>query len=262
MAIKELWLSNKTLIISLPPVMLLLFVMFYLLPDGIFYNKLFHPEISSSSDIWIETILNSSTMARTFILFIVPVYVIICTGPFLHKMNKSERTNLTPISYLERTLALALFAIGIICLGTVCFMVYDFAFVSWFKHLYFEQALYYLERQGELYPNIWEKTIFYTIPVSPIRVLFQTMLLSLPFYMLSMVFFKKYSFLWFWGLMVGIWAMLILALSIIQGVPYDGKTFSIALEEGIPRAMYIVLILGYWCLAMATFYYKLKEKEI
>ncbi|MBD1434831.1 hypothetical protein H8B06_18550 [Sphingobacterium sp. DN00404] len=262
-ALKELWLSNKTWLFSLPLVMLLLFVIFYLWPGSIFYNKLFHPEMSSSPDAWIEWVLGESVMQRTFILFTVAVYVIVCTSSFLHKLNKSERTNLTPISQLERTLTLTLFAIGVICLGTICFIAYDFAFVSWFRHLYLDQALYYLERQGNLYPDIWDKTIFHTIPVRrTVGMLFQTMLLSLPFYMLSLVFFKKYSFLWFCGLMVVIWVMLVFVLSMMPKVPYDSDTIRITLEHGIPKVTYILLVLGYWCLAMATFYYKLKEKEI
>lgn len=259
-AFKELWLSNRTFVGSLPLIMLLAFVIYYLCPGSIFYDKIFHANVFLSSDDWIKAALNINAAYRSFILFIVPIYLVICTKPLLDKLNRSERTNLTPISRFERTLSLSLFAIGVICLGIICFIVYDFAFVAWLKHLYYEQALAYLERQGELYPDIWERTIFYTIPVGfVISRLFIMMLLFLPLYLLSLVFFKKQSFLRFLGLMVIVWAIL---LSILRQLPYDSSVVSIPLKQGVPTTIYILLILSYWSLAIATFYHKLKEKEI
>lgn len=259
-AFKELWLSNRTFVGSLPLVMLLVFMIYYLWPGSIFYDKVFHANVFPSSDDWIKAALNINAPYRAFILFLVPIYLVICTKPFLDKLNNSERTNLTPITVFERMLSLSLFAIGVICFGFICFIVYDFAFVAWLKHLYYEQALDYLARQGELYPYIWETTIFYTIPISfLISRLFILILLCLPLYLLSLVFFKKQSFLRFLGLMVLIWAIL---LSVLRQLPYDSNTVSITLKQGLPTTMYFILILGYWSLAIATFYHKLKEKEI
>lgn len=259
-AFKELWLSNRTFVGSLPLVMLLAFLIYYLWPGSIFYDKVFRANVFPSSDDWIKAVLNINAAYRLFILIIVPIYLVICTKPFLDKLNRSERTNLTPISRFERTLSLSLFAIGVIFSGIICFVVYDFAFVSWLKHLYYDQALDYLERQGDLYPLVWERSAFYTIPVGfVISRLFIMMLLFLPLYLLSLVFFKKQSFLRFLGLMVIIWAIL---LSVLHQLPRDNHGFSVTLQQGIPTMINIILTLGYWCLAMTSFYYKLKEKEI
>lgn len=258
-AFKELWLSNRTYIGSLPLVMLLAFVIYYLWPGSIFYNKIFHANVFPSSDNWIKTTLDFNAVYRAFILFIVPIYVVICTKPFLDKLNRSERTNLIPISRFERTVSLSLFAMGVIGLGVICFVIYDFAFVSWLKHLYYEQALDYLARQGDLYPRIWDKSIFHTIPVRGLSTIFISMLLLLPLYFLSFVFFKQQSFLLFVGLLAFIWAIL---LALLHQLPRDNHGFSVTLQQGVPTMINIILTLGYWCLAMTSFYYKLKEKEI
>lgn len=258
-AFKELWISNRTYIGSLPIVMLLAFVVYYLWPGGIFYGKIFHANVFSSSDDWIKTTLDFSAMYRAFILILVPIYVVICTKPFLDKLNRSERTNLIPISRFEWTVSLFLLGMGVIGLGVIFFIIYDFAFVSWLKHLYYEQALDYLARQGDLYPRIWDKSIFYTMPVRGISAIFLSMLLLLPLYFLSFVFFKQQSFLLFVGLLAFIWVIL---LTILHQLPSDNQGFSVTLQQGIPTSINIMLTLGYWCLAATSFYYKLKEKEI
>lgn len=258
--LKELWISNRILIFSFPLIILLCFAIYYLWPGGLFYERWFNHEAFSSTEAWVKTLLTTYTTQRIIILFIVPIYLIICTKPTLDKLNKSERTNLIPITRLERTFILTSFAIGITCLGFVCFILYDHVLVAWFNNLYYEEVLHYLETQGDLYPTINASTTFYAVPTNVLGVVFMMILLFLPLYFLSLVFFRENSFILFLGLLVIIIITLIFFLRWL--LVQETSSVSIPLKGTLPLTLHIFLYVSYWCLAMATFYHKLKEKEI
>ncbi|PRD47320.1 hypothetical protein [Sphingobacterium haloxyli] len=259
-ALKELWISNRILVYSFPLIILFCFAIYYLWPGGIFYEKWFNPKAFSTKEAWSKALLATYTTQRVFILFIIPIYLVICTKPLLDRLNKSERTNLTPITRLERTLGLTLFVIGITCLGVACFTLYDHVIVAWFNKLYYEEAIRYLEAQGDLYPNISRQTVLFPIQINILGIAFMMILLLLPLYFLSLVFFRKNSVILFLGLLVII--MITLAFFLRWLFAHETSHISIPIQGVFPLTLTILLLASYWYLAMATFYHKLKEKEI
>lgn len=262
LAIRELWQMNRLLIVSIPFVMLLSFALYYLWPDSVFYNKLFAPDNFPTPDSWIQTLLSKNFGEKVFILVLVPLYLVLCTKPYFDKLNKSERANLMPITHIERTITLTLYGIGIACFTFACFVLYDYVLTSWFRSLYYEDTIAYLERQGDLYPTLYQNSIFFTIPFSKVIVgFFIIILLLLPLYFLSLVFFKKYSFLLFIGVLSGIIVFIVFVLrKWLMSIESPGVL--VPLEETLPQILHILLVFVYWSLALGTFYYKLKEKEI
>jgi len=258
--LKELWISNRMLVFSFPLMILLCIAIFYLWPGGIFYEKWVNPDTFSSQDAWLNALLTTHTTQRVLILFVIPIYLVICTKPTLDKLNKSERTNLTPITRLERTFGLTLFAIGFTCLAFACFILYDHVIAAWFNNLYYEEAIRYLEAHGNLYPKISDRTALYPISTNILGVAFMMIILFLPLYFLSLVFFRKNSFILFLGLLVLIIITLVFFLRWL--LVQETSSISIPIKGFFPLTLNILLVVGYWYLAMATFYHKLKEKEI
>lgn len=258
-ALKELWLANRLLLYTFPLLILLCFAIYYLLPSGIFYNKWFHPEVYPTSAAWAKAILKTPTLGRAIILFLVPLYVVLCTKPTLDRLNKSEIFTLIPISRLERTIALTAFAIAVVILGFVSFVIFDHIIAAWFNKLYYDDMIRYLYKQGDLYPLISDEIAISAIPVKITFRLFMLVLL-LPLYFLSMVYFKKNSFLVFGGFLTAIAMFLIFSLR--STVVHETSAISISIEGTLPSIVQILLILGYCILVMVSFYHKLKEKEI
>jgi len=261
-AMKELFQSYKLLLYTMPLFILFFFALLYFVPGGIFYNRLFNPAAFPNQEIWIQALLSTRFDERIFILLLPIAYTMISTWRHFEVLNKSERINLTPITYLERTVAITLFCVAGLLLGTLCFILYDYISVWWFKYLYYEQVLHYLEQQGDLYPSIGKSTVFFTIPIWNIGVISIVVLSLMPLYFLSRVFFKKYSVFLFWVLMVGIWTMLFSTFYSLRPQAVNANAFPITLQQAIPVIISTILYIVYWCLAMATFYHKLKEKEI
>lgn len=261
-AFKELWISNRLLLCSFPLVILTCFAIYYLWPGSIFYNKLFHPEEYRNNGAW-EALLSSSYSFynRTIILLLVPIYVVLCTKPTLDKLNTSARFTLVPINRLERTLALTLFAISVVLIGFTSFGLYDQLITAYTKHLYMGDVYQYLEEQGNLFHSIRKNTALFPISLRELTILFTTVILLLPLYFLSLVFFRKYSFISFLGLFTLIMTIIIFMLRWLLPT-YDASVVSVVIHKPLPEVFDSVCVIFTWCLAMASFLHKLKEKEI
>jgi len=260
-ALRELWQTNKLKIASIPLIMLIAFAAFYLWPTGIFFKKLFEPRAYAEPDAWIQAVADERSSPKVLLLFLVPLYVVICTKPYLDRLNRSARTTLLPISVPERTAALTLFALAVTALATACFFVYDYALIHWFKSLYQEDVRAYLNRGGGPYEIGPSGTLFKPVDSLPMLVAVIGVFLLLPLYFLSFVFFRRHSFLLFQVLLVGIAAMLSLFLP-LTAAEWVSPGISIPLDGLFPRTLHVLLALAYWGFAMGAFYHKLKEKEV
>lgn len=259
-ALKEVYFPNRLLIVIFPLVMLLAFGLYYYWPGDIFHTKFFHPEIYSTSDAWAKAIYNESTGSKILLMWLIPIYLVVMTWPYFDSINRSERINLLPISNLERTLAIIIFFLGGLIAGTVIFGLYDHISVWGFKNMYYDDVLHYLEKQGDLYPGFSGNGIFEAFPIPKLTLLSCGFFITcVPLYMLSKVFYKRYSMIVFTGVLT----FVIIAVGyLIREFADETYAISIPLKGFIPSAIHFLITVVYAVLTIVTFYYKRKEREI
>ncbi len=260
-ALKEIYLPNRLLIVIFPLVMLLAFGLYYYWPGNIFYQKFFTPELYPTNDDWVKAVYRERTGSKLQLMWLVPIYLAIMTWGYFDALNKSERVNMLPLSNLERTLAIMIFFLGGLITGTFIFGLYDHLSVWLFENMYYEQVLLYLEKQGDLYPKISGDSIFDVLPINKLTLLSIGFFVTcVPLYILAKVFFKRYSIILFSALLVLI--ILVVSYVIRKSFPYEPATISIGLKGFIPSMIQLLIIAGYCFLTIAAFYYKRKEREI
>ncbi|MCL7987442.1 hypothetical protein M8998_05760 [Sphingobacterium sp. lm-10] len=252
----EYWLLNKGKIVSIPVVVFVLYILAMFWYGTPLFNRLFLNGYSEGS--FAEALANYTGKQTTnLVLFILPLYLILCTVPYFKMLTKTVRGSLSPVSRGERMLTLWLGNLTIIFLILFSFFLTDLAFVSVMKSLYLADAISYKESVGELYFKFKEKTYFSN---SEPQIYTAAIIASCIFaclYQLAAIFFRKYS--------IPLFALLLIALGVFyfkvivtlhQHADYHFEGSD--LRSKIMTLYILLVLLG----IIVTTYFKLREKEI
>lgn len=253
----EYWLLNKSKLISIPVVVVVLYILAMFWYGTPLFNQLFlraYPD-----NVLFAEILANYTGAQTkeLILFVIPLYLILCTVPYFKLLTKTVYGTMTPVSRGERMVTLWVGNLAIIFGGLLSFLLIDWTFTSIMKSVYLSDVIAYRENVGDLFYTFANKSYFarsdreiYTI----------VSLLSLGFvclYQLATIFFRKYSIPLFALMLIGFFYITFRVFeALYRNINYrfDGSDFS-------PKGMVVLFSIVAIGVAVTT-YFKLREKEI
>ncbi|MFD2599158.1 hypothetical protein ACFSQ3_09345 [Sphingobacterium corticis] len=255
-AITEYGLINKNKLISIPVVVLGLYLLTMFWYGTPLFNQLFH--LYPYPNLFLESLSRyNGTDVATLALFTLPLYIIMCTTSYLKRTTKSVFGTMSPITRGERIITLWIGNLAIIVLILLSFFFANWSFVSVMKSIYLADAIAYKESVGELYYNFSDKSYFVTFGAQIYKV---SILLSLVFaclYQLSATFFRKYSIPLFILMIIGFGFLFFQLLTSLYKETiyiYNGSDFN-SMAFGI---VFTLLFIGF----VVTTYFKLREKEV
>lgn len=256
--LKELWSYNKWLIISVPPVMIILFWLYYMLPDSI-YHKLGN-DYAKSENWRFLTIINNRTFLRAAILGVIPVYLYVCFGGYLRQLKTNSLSVLTPVSALERVFTIWIFSIGLTLVLLVFFLLTDELFAYIHRYLFWDETIRTLERNGDLYYDFTPDSVFSTLIQAdfPVGLLVGSFLSTLPVLFLTDYAMPKAAILFYPLLGVAVFILL------FPFAPYTvvGNYQLNISASPLFLLVYSAFIAGIHFLWMVAFYFRIKENEV
>ncbi|MBE8713220.1 hypothetical protein [Sphingobacterium hungaricum] len=258
-SLKEFWEFNRLKLIAVPIAVLICWLIYFLWPGRILNLSLIHPELLDDQNLPNIFLYSNDISSRIIILMLIPLFIFICSNPYLKQLNKSVRSTLIPISKIERIITLYVYSTLIILLILLVFYLLDTALISYVKSNYLEKVNQLYVASGDLYPDHSYGTYFVTVPGEMYFIFTLVTLLILPYYHLSTQFFKKNSIIWSLLLYTGI-----ISLSIYLLVKFyvNSRVVVYFNHNATTTTLLIIAGLIVYYFLLSSFYYKLKEKEL
>ena len=252
----EYWLLNKGKLVSIPVVVLVLYILAIFWYGTPLFYRLFLSDYTNDS--FVESLANyTDKQVTNLVLFTLPLYLILCTIPYFKILTKTVHGTLSPVSRGERMVTLWIGNLVIVLLILFSFFLTDWAFISVMKSFYLADAISYKESVGELYFKFNERSYFSTSESKIYTVASISALIFVCLYQLAAIFFRRYS--------VPIFALLLTAFGVVffkiivtihanSNYRFDGSDRA----SNAMTFFLIVVMLG----VVVTTYFKLREKEI
>lgn len=251
----EMWAMNKNIIISIPIIVFVLFAGAGFWPHAPFHEQ-FIDKTDPNSDSFYKTLLDVSSNGKIFSLLTIPFFLTSILRGYLIHINEHFNTLTYPIRPFERVLGICLFSVFTYLLNIVSIILFDNLLVALYKHLYLDDTIAYLERQGQFYNQFGEYSLFNTLTTTQLSVFSTIVLMSIPFYALFIYMFKKYATLVF--VTLGIAAYIFLMTFTVSG----SKGNSVLILDGTVVTLWRYVCYSFFVfMILLSFYYKLKEKE-
>lgn len=258
-SLKEFWEFNRLKLIAVPFAVLICWLIYFLWPGRILNLMFIHPELLDDRNLPNIFLYSSDISSRIILFLLMPLFIFICSNPYLKQLNKSVRTTLIPISKIERIITLYFYSILIIVSILLVFYLLDTALISYVKNNYLEKVNQIYVASGDLYPDYKFGTYFVSAPREAYYGFTIVTLLILPFYHLSTQFFKKNSIIWSLLLYAGI-----LSASIYLLVKFyvNSRVVVFFYQNATTTTLLIIAGVVIFYFLLSSFYYKLKEKEL
>ncbi|WP_116775342.1 hypothetical protein [Sphingobacterium corticibacter] len=253
----EYCLLNKSKLISIPVVVVVLYLLAMFWYGTPLFNQLFFRTYPDSNS-FAEMLANyNGRQNKELILFTIPLYIILCTIPYFKLLTKTVYGTMTPVSRGERMVTLWVGNLVIIFGILLSFFVMDLMFTSIMKSMYLDDVIAYRESVGDLYYTYENRTYFAT---SEREIYTVVSILSLSFaclYQLSTIFFRKYSIpLFALMLLVFFYVAFKVFEALYRNVNYRFDTSEISFNAMV--VLFSIVAIG----VVVTTYFKLREKEI
>ncbi|MFD2743178.1 MULTISPECIES: hypothetical protein [Sphingobacterium] len=253
----EYWLLNKGKLMSIPVVVVVLFILSMFWYGTPLFDRVFFGAYSDSIGFAERLADYQGGQNKEIILFIIPLYLILCTVSYFKLLTKTVFGTMTPISRGERMLTLWAGNIVIIFSILTLYFLTDWAFTSIMKSLYLAEVTEYKDSVGDLFFKFGDRTYFAT---SQRDIYAVATVLSLGFtcvYQLATIFFRKYSIPLFALMLMGFfYVMFMLLKGLFKDVNYRFDQ-----SEITPSAMMILFALVALGVVITT-YFRLREREI
>ena len=256
--LKELWNTNKWLIVSILPVMIILFWLYYMWP-----NSIYHPYFntySGSGDWRAMTIINSNKTSVVILLAIIPVYLYLGFNGYLKRLKTDSFTVLTPVSAIERVISIWVFGLGFAFILLSAFFLTDYLFCNIHQALFLEETIKNMESNGDLYYNFGNKSVFSSLSQNDVLfwLIWVISAFVLPILFLVAFQIRKVTILAYPVLSILVFFLL------FPYIPYFiGRGFHLEISNTpLFWIVYSVFLLVIHVLWMASFYFSIKENQV
>lgn len=255
-SLKEFWIFNKTYLILLPILIIVLYIVNLLLPSNLLYISLVQPELLQQEDYLLQLIDRGFGEHRILLFLIQYIIVAICTHSYLKRIKKQSRYTTMPITDSYRIASLWFYAITTILVGCLTLYIMDHSTVMLFKHYYLERSLQVNQELGILYPIDSRTSYFSVLRNESYLATLLSVFLLLPLLHLAHFLFKKRSILY-----SALLYLLILSSSAYIYAEFIGnKYLTVPLPDlGFIKPLILLVIVSTYILA---FKHALREREI
>jgi len=259
-SLKEFWEFNRLKLSLIPIAVIIGYMAYFLWPDRYLNIVIFHPKLLDEGLYTFYNLLNNNKIdTRLLVFLLIPIFILACSNTYLKNQNKSIRATLIPISITEKIFTLYLYSLVIALVIIAVFFALDWVFLNYMKTTYLDRINEINMENGFPYKTYGFGSYFVTVESKHVYATLLLTFLLIPFYHLSMVFFKKNSFIYTAALYL---LLLVSSVAILIKIHNSRSVNVYDIDNMYAIINNVILTLLVYGLLILAFYNKLKEKQL